>query len=504
MPLSSFLMSVGQFVLLGNWIIEGDFKRKWNVMRTSKVLWVMSSFYLLHLIGLLWTSDFAYASNDLRIKLPLLWFPLLFITSKQKPTKKEVEGLLWLFVSAVFIATIVSTLVWLGLTKHKVVDIRDISIFNSHIRFALMIVLVICFLIHGYFKSGKWFWFLIKAVLIAWFVVFLGIMQSFTGIVILGVVIVYYSALFLKSLKRPVVKVGAFLIIGLFAAFVAHLVIKEIKEQQVPVKPIVRQEKTINGNKYYNNPKSTEAENGNLIWANVCADEIEAQWNKRSSIKFLEKDKKGNEIGFTIIRYLSSKGLNKDSTGISMLSKEDIALIEKGTTNYLYTNKSGIEKRIHEVIYEYDSYKQGKDPTGHSFMMRLEFWRVGMEIIKRKWLCGVGTGDVQRAYTYQYVYSNTKLNEKWRLRSHNQFMAITISFGIIGLIVFLMYLFYPIYMIKQKHFLFGAFILISLFSMLNEDTLETQAGATFFGFFYCFLIFFGTEKSDTYDSKNNS
>ena len=72
MPLSKFLMSVGQFVLLWNWIIEGNFKRKWSVMKTSKVLWVMSSFYLLHLIGLFWTSDFDYAANDLKIKTYLI------------------------------------------------------------------------------------------------------------------------------------------------------------------------------------------------------------------------------------------------------------------------------------------------------------------------------------------------------------------------------------------------------------------------------------------------
>src|SRR3989344_7313254 len=94
MPLSKFLMSVGQFVLLGNWIIEGDFKRKWQVMKTSKVLWAMSAFFILHLVGLLWTSDFDYALNDIKIKLPLFWFPLLFITSKPIE-KKEIQGLLW-------------------------------------------------------------------------------------------------------------------------------------------------------------------------------------------------------------------------------------------------------------------------------------------------------------------------------------------------------------------------------------------------------------------------
>jgi O-antigen ligase len=229
MPLSKFLMSVGQFVLLANWILESDFKRKWQVMKTSKVLWVISSFYLLHLIGLLWTSDFAYATNDLKIKLPLLWFPLLFITSKQTATRNEIQGLLWFFTASVFIASIVCTMVWLGYTKHKVIDIRDISIFNSHIRFALMIDLVICFLLYDFFKTGKLLLYLIKIGLITWLVVFLGIMQSFTGIVVLFIVLGYYSILFLKKIHKPILKISAFAIIGFIASFIIYLVIKRNK-----------------------------------------------------------------------------------------------------------------------------------------------------------------------------------------------------------------------------------------------------------------------------------
>jgi hypothetical protein len=489
MPLSKFLMSIGQFLLLANWIFEGDFKGKWQVIRTSKVLWVISSFYILHLVGLFWTSDFAYAANDLKIKLPLLWFPLLFITSKQTATLKEIQGLLWFFTASVFIASIVCTMVWLGYTKHKVIDIRDISIFNSHIRFALMIDLVICFLIYDFFKTGKAILYLAKLSLIIWLIVFLGIMQSFTGIVIVGVILVYYNILFLKRLNKPFLKISAFSVIGIIAGIAIYMVFKEVKGQSVPTKPIIRLDKTPAGKYYYNDYATNESENGNLVWANICVKEIESEWNKRSSIKFNEIDKKGNPIFSTLIRYMSSKGYSKDLEGIYKLSVYDVFLIENGTTNYLYTNKSGLESRIHEVIYEYESYKKGKNPTGHSFLMRLEFWRIGWQIIKRKPVYGVGTGDLQRAYNYQYQMSGTKLSKDWWKRSHNQFMSITIGFGTIGLVVFLCYLFYPLIAIKNKHYLFSAFFIISLLSMFNEDTLETQAGVTFFGLFYSFLLF---------------
>ncbi len=489
LPLFRGVISIGQFVMLGGWILELDFKRKWQVMKTSKLLWVLSSFFILHLIGLLWTSDFEYAANDIKIKLPLLLFPLLFITTKHKLSLKELNTLLWVFTLSVFAASIACTMVWLGYTKHKVIDIRDISIFHSHIRFALMIDLTVCFLLYDFFKTGNLFLYVLKITLITWLIVFLGIMQSFTGIVILSIVLALYSLQFLKKLPKPYLKISAFAIMGIVASFAIYLVIKEIKEQSIPVKPLVRLENTINGNPYFNDSTNLETENGNLIWANVSYYELKKEWAKKSNLNYDEKDLKGNKIYFTIIRYMSSKGLSKDSIGVSKLTKKDVSLIESGTANYLFTNRSGIESRIHEILYEFNAFEKGKNPTGHSLLMRLEFWRIGWEIIKRKPIFGVGTGDVKNAYINQYIQSKTKLSIEWQKRSHNQFMAITIAFGFIGLIVFIVYLFYPVIKIKKKHYLFTAFFIISLLSMINEDTLETQSGVTFFGFFHSLFLF---------------
>jgi hypothetical protein len=41
------------------------------------------------------------------------------------------------------------------------------------------------------------------------------------------------------------------------------------------------------------------------------------------------------------------------------------------------------------------------------------------------------------------------------------------------------------------------FLLVTLLSMLNEDTLETQAGVAFFCIFYCLFVFAdGSEAPD--------
>jgi hypothetical protein len=72
-----------------------------------------------------------------------------------------------------------------------------------------------------------------------------------------------------------------------------------------------------------------------------------------------------------------------------------------------------------------------------------------------------------------------------------------VAFGIVGLFYFLFAIFYPVFKTTlQKNFLFTAFFLIIFFSMISEDTLETQAGATFFALFFTLLLFGKGETRD--------
>lgn len=75
------------------------------------------------------------------------------------------------------------------------------------------------------------------------------------------------------------------------------------------------------------------------------------------------------------------------------------------------------------------------------------------------------------------------------MRSHNQYLSIGVAFGIVGLIWFLITLFYPMFLQgKNVDYLYVTFLLIAVISFLTEDTLETQAGVTFYAFFNSFFL----------------
>ena len=239
-----------------------------------------------------------------------------------------------------------------------------------------------------------------------------------------------------------------------------------------------------------------QTENGFYMARNIQYDEIYKGWQKISKANVLGNDKKGNPIVWTLLRYMTSKGLTKDSVGLTQLSKKDIENIENGVANYKYADASALRIRVKDFLSEYQNYKNGANPSGNTMLMRFEFWKAAIYVIKRNVWVGVGTGDAQAAFGKAYMRTETNLTHDWRLRSHNQFLAITVSFGILGLILFVVSLIYPAIVLRKKLAgLYFAFLFIAVISFLTEDTLESQSGVSFFAYFNTLFLWLGYSKA---------
>lgn len=230
---------------------------------------------------------------------------------------------------------------------------------------------------------------------------------------------------------------------------------------------------------------------------NVSDIELSQQWPLRSRLSYLGKDRKGNNLRYTLLRYLASKKLTKDSVGLASLSLDDIKNVENGITNYKYHINSGLSAKWRELVWEYKKYKRKENPSGHTFTMRLEFWKTASYIIYEHPYFGVGTGDIQDSFNEMYIKTNSKLDPIWRLRCHNQYLAIGVAYGFVGLLLFAFYLLYPaIVLRKELHYLYWSFYLIALLSFITEDTLETQSGVTFFIFFQTLFLWLASFREE--------
>ena len=148
------------------------------------------------------------------------------------------------------------------------------------------------------------------------------------------------------------------------------------------------------------------------------------------------------------------------------------------------------------MLWEIHNLQLGGDPSGHSAAQRFEFWKAAIGIIKDHGWTGVGTGDLPEAFRNQYQKMDSPLSEKWRLRSHNQYLSFAVAFGIPGLLWFLATLLMPlISKIRSRNFLYASFAIAAMVSMITEDTLETQAGVTFFALFNSLFLFVNPQNS---------
>jgi len=493
MPLSKFGMSMGQFFMAGGWLLSGDWAEKKKQFSENKaIFWALAGLFLIHFLGLWNTTDFKYAWSDIRIKAPLLLMPLFFLTMP-KLTVTQYRNVLKVVMAAVIVSTLISFGIYLGFSKRVIHDIRDISPFISHIRLALLVCTSMAIAIYFIFKSTSVAFKIALLATLIWFFYFLILIESITGLLIIAGAIFILLVYQLFSKKSNLVLKGAFVVLIAAGCWMSSqlfdfLFVKSI--EPINFDKFHLGIITAMGNNYNQYKEKQDIENGNPVWINVCEYEVDAAWRARTGTSAYDYNAYGYQHLYPLVRFLASKGENKDAAAVMKLSNDEIKAIQSGIANVnRMHHQGGVKQRLDDLAWEYRSYYYNGNATGQSFTQRLEFWKTAAYIFSKQPFTGVGTGDVNEAFKSAYNELHSKLDEKWRLRSHNQYLSFAVAFGVLGMFYLVFALFYPFLAQKLwRNYLYSAFLFIAVFSMLSEDTLETQAGVTFFAFLNCFLL----------------
>ena len=490
LPLSVFLVSVGTFVLVGNWLLEGNYVKRLKQFFTDPLSLAISSVFIVHFIGLLWTEDFGWGLKDIRVKLPLIVLPLVLFTSKL-PSKNRIEDVLKLFVVACIIGTLFGLPRYFELSG-ELENSRHVSVFISHIRFGLMLVLA--FFILAHFLYTKWsVWSTAEKATcmaaMAWVVWFVFILEALTAYVAFGALFIFTTASIIIRQRNTRFALGTLALMIVISASIVIYIGQIVKTHytHVPFNFKTLTVKTLNGNYYVHETKTPFTENGHRIWNFICWEELEREWQKRSSKDFDLVDERGQRVRFTLIRYMSSKGLLKDSAGVHQLTDADIKNVEQGFTNYLYTDRIGVGRKVNEILRGYDRYVWQNAASGSSTFQRLVYLQVGYQILQNNLLHGVGTGDIVQAYELEYMQDERGLEKRFQGISHNQFLTTGITLGIPGLLILFIAICYPTWRYRADY-LYVAFMVLMLVSFLTDNTFDRQAGVTLFAFFNALLI----------------
>lgn len=496
LPFSKAFVSIAQFILIGAWLLEPNWKQKINTLKNNNLSLGLIALWLLHIVGFLYTTDFAYAIRDARIKLPLLLLPLI-LGSTQIINATHKNTILKGFVVVVSAAAFYSIAKFIFLSGGPQ-NRRELSEFISHIRFSLELCLAVYITPYLAIKSKLKTEQFALITLFALNLVTLFLLNAFTGISLFIMALlpaIFYLGKSTSNNKLKLIFIGAPTLIVIAASFIIGKVAYQF---YVPENPKANEilDFTPRGEFYAQIPNDFILENGYKFGRNVAWNELKTSWNSVSSLKFDSVNQHGHHVSATLIRYLTSKGLPKDYDAVQSLTQQEINWIENGITNYKMVHANAFEKRLYELFWEVRNYHYKGNPEANSFTMRLEFWRNGLQILKQNWLFGVGTGDVQLAFNKQYESTNSNLKHEYRLRSHNQYLTLFITFGVIGFVLFLVIILTPIGLaIKNSNYVQFIVALLLAFSMLNEDTLETQIGVSIFTFMYTIALILPFKKS---------
>lgn len=478
LPLAKIVISIGAIAVSAHWLFAPKLKERVASFFSNKIALITTLTFFLYAVGLIYSSDLNYGLRDLRIKLPLLCFPVV-LSSHHKIKKNHFKWILILFVAGTLFSTIYDYLAYLDLVPAKKVikNVRDISQFLSHIRLSLMIVL--CLFIIPFLVKKDPFLKTLGLITFIWLAFFLSIIESGTGLII-GVTTLFFVSIYLLFDRNKLYALIPLGILFIFVGAVAYNLSSTYKKIKYP--PQEKNAQTSLGNSYDSKAPFVFYDNGNFSDQYFCEKELIKGWNEISNVPY------NPSVANILIRYMTSKGYKKDYEGVKKLSSEDIKNIEEGIPNYLQA-ENNLMNRLYVLMFEVDGYFSGAAVEGNSLSQRIVYWKVGKEIGQKKLWLGHGTGDVKKAFQNHYK-ENQVISKRYQLRSHNQYISTFIAIGIIGVFLFLITLIIPLqYSVKRRNYFHLVFLSIALLSFLSEDTLENQIGVFFFSFFNALFLF---------------
>ena len=263
LPMNKVLMSIGTIWLISNLILKADFKSYWKNVKGSVVFWVICSIFLMHVIGLFYTSDFNYAFRDLNTKLPLFVIaPVLIAYPIQK---RFINFILYGFLLSLLITSLIN---YSFLFHHRNLNYREFSLFGSHIRYSLLVVMGIGVSIYLIQKNRKigWLW----SIFICWCCYYTFVSQVSSGYVALLFLITALVFYLILKIKNKRIKVLSFLVLTAFILIGTQ----QLYRYLIPSQPLYEfsslATKSAGGEIYFHDTTNLLFENGHHVMSNIA------------------------------------------------------------------------------------------------------------------------------------------------------------------------------------------------------------------------------------------
>ena len=227
MPVYQRILPSIIFLMIINWIIEGGITRIPGIFKEKNRTLTFSfiGFYILYLVGMLYSKNMRYGFFDLQVKLSLLIFPIIFATiDKGFPLQKLTTNV----YKALVAGCLTGTLILLGIATISFINSHDLHVFfyigfskfihpsylSMYLNLAVGILAYYLFNKKQKLSSGSRVLFLILAI---YFSIMIGLLSSKAGIFSLLLLSLMITIYLVKVNKQ--VWIGLVFIIVVIALF---------------------------------------------------------------------------------------------------------------------------------------------------------------------------------------------------------------------------------------------------------------------------------------------
>ncbi len=369
-------------LFLLNWLIEGDFKNKFQNILQNKFSLLFIAFFLMHVIGMVYTENIDSGLFDLQVKLSLVVFP--FILASRPLTKGQIRTVFWVFIAG----GIICSLIMLSRAVYMYIVFAENKFFYQAFS-----ILVHPSYLSMYFNLSIT-WLLMNS-----------LKQSnthnrfSTGLSTLIVLFFSFIIVLLSS------KMGLITMVLIYLGFIIYFIISRKKY----VFGIVT-----------------------LLLFSVAVFSI---------IRFVPEIRGRVSAVFVAISNTSTNQAEAESTAVRML-----------------------------------------------------VWSATNHLISENFIFGTGTGDSKDELMKEYEKRGMTGAWEHKLNTHNEYYQVFLSLGLIGFILLLMSLFFPLYKaFTSLNAIYILFLLIIILNIIPESMFETQAGVMFYAFFNSLLCFDNTK-----------
>ena len=477
-----FMVTLSLILLAVFWCAQLPSKQNFTLLAKRKTPLVIIACCLVFIVRCLWQLPSDDAGGEIQRWAVLAVFMLIF-SSLQSLNHRQFFAIVCIYTASLVVSSVFN-FVYFILNEANNVDVRHASIFMWYIRFVLfclmgvaMCVYYLLFQKHILLPRYAKILFLCCFVWLVFYLIFIKSITGYVGLFVLCVLSIYERIRQYKKYDFLVIFLMAFTVLGVRVGYEAHFF---LNPDEIDIEKLDTHTKQ--GNKYGKFFQRGFIENGHWVELYTCKQEIIDNWNLYSDTPLLETNAKGFKIYHNLMRYMTSKNVRKDAEGLAQLTAEDIRNIENGYTNYRFTSQFNLGSRIYESLEEGYMKSKGYNPQGNSITQRFVFWRVSFNVFLEHKLFGSGPKYYEEQLHNHYAHMT--LDERYWHQTHNQFLRILTTYGIVGFVCFVLaLLLIPIFSRKKMTMLSVAWYSIFVISMMNDDTIASLYGIMFVSLF---------------------